>query len=314
MDALEQHPVVPILAGPTGSGKTSLAVELAREYPIEIVSADSRQIIRQLSIGTAKPTAADRQQAPTHLIDVVDLGQRYSAFQFMSDASFAILEIFGRGKLPLVVGGTGLYIKALMEGVVEIEGDDLGIRDRLEAELADQGAEVLHARLREIDPLEAAKIHPHNEVRLIRALELFELTGTPKSELIAWTKHRRPPFAFELVILNPPRDVLYERINARVDQMFADGLLREVKGLIESSQAQLLRSANVIGYNELLDHFNGNLSLAEAVHLTKQNHRRYAKRQITWFRGQTDTIACETREQAAERLRAILDRQPRRRH
>jgi tRNA dimethylallyltransferase len=277
---------IPIICGPTASGKTSLALEYARLRPIEIISADSRQIIRKLDIGTAKPTAEERSRLRFHLLDVIEPGERYSAFRFVEDASKAIEEILARDRLPVVVGGTGLYLRALSEGVVEIVSEDMAIRDTLDKELEEEGATRMHERLRKIDPLEAAKIHPNNKQRVLRALEIYYLTGKTKSELIRTGSHIRSKHAFDYLCLLPERKKLYAMINGRVDAMIKSGLVEEIKSLAHAGFADDIRKANVIGYSELLDYIDGNLSLHEAVAVIKQNTRRYAKRQITWFRKQ----------------------------
>jgi tRNA dimethylallyltransferase len=277
---------IPIVCGPTASGKTSIALRLAEHAPIEVVSADSRQIIRYLDIGTAKPTAEVQGRVKFHLIDIVDPGQRYSAFSFIDDASAAIADILGRKRLPVVVGGTGLYLRALSEGVVEIDGEDLELRDRLEGECERVGIEVMYEQLEKIDPLEAAKVHPNNAVRIIRALEIYHLTGMPKSQLVATGAYKKSGYAFDYLCLNPDRDRLYGIINERVETMIKAGWLSEVHRLIDRGWVDKTRQASIIGYKELLDHIEGDLSLDEAVALIKQNTRRYAKRQMTWFRRQ----------------------------
>jgi len=277
---------ISIICGPTASGKTALAVELAGRHPIEIVSADSRQIIKRLNIGTAKPTAQEREKVRFHLIDLIEPGERYTAFRFVDDADRAIGDILGRGHIPIVVGGAGLYLRALTEGVVEIEKDDLTIRERLEEEMEQVGAEWMYDRLSQIDPLEAAKLHPNNKVRLIRALEIYYLTGKPKSELAATGAYRKSQYSYEYFCLVPERQTLYRNIEARVDRMMQQGLLDEVRHLCQNGFKEQIRKANVIGYNELLDHLEEKTSLSKAVNLIKQNSRRYAKRQITWFRHQ----------------------------
>lgn len=282
-------PPIPIICGPTGSGKTSVAVKLAQSVPIEIISADSRQIIKYLNIGTAKPTPDEQKQVRFHLIDIIEPGERYSAFQFIDDATAAIKDIINRGKLPVVVGGTGLYLHALSEGVVEIEQEDMEIRERLEKEADEIGLENMFNTLKEIDPLEAAKIHPNNKTRVIRALEMYHLTGKTKTELINSSAYKKPEFNFEYFCLTPERQSLYNIINQRVETMLADGWLEEIKVLIDDGHSQPLRQANVIGYKELLDYIDGVLTYDQAVSLIKQNTRRYAKRQFTWFRNKVDT-------------------------
>ena len=277
---------IPIICGPTGVGKTALAVQLADRCPIEIVSADSRQIIKYLDIGTAKPTAEQHRRVMFHLIDLIEPGERYTAFRFITDANRVIREILQRGHVPLVVGGTGLYLRALSEGVVEIEQEDMEIRQKIEREMEELGPEAMHERLMSIDPLEAARIHPNNRVRVIRALEIFHLTGKTKSELVETGAYKRSEFDFCYHCLLMPRERLYDRINSRVDQMMTGGLLEEVQGLVSRGMKDQLRKARVIGYAELLDYLEGKSQLEEAVAMIKQNSRRYAKRQMTWFRHQ----------------------------
>lgn len=281
---------LPIICGPTASGKTAAALDLARRFRIDVVSADSRQMIRRLDIGTAKPTAEEQQQVRFHLVDIIEPGERYSAFRFIDYASAAIDECLRNDHLPLVVGGTGLYLRALSDGVVEMDREDMEIRERLEKECAEGGAERLYEQLKQIDPLEAAKIHPNNHVRLVRALEIFYVTGVSKSELAATGSYRRSKYTFVYYCLTPDREELYNRINRRVDAMVDQGLLEEVRQLAAEGLAEAVRKANVIGYNELLDYFEGDCSLEEAVLMIKQNTRRYAKRQLTWFRGQAGAL------------------------
>ena len=279
---------IPIICGPTASGKSAVAFKLAQTFPVEIVSADSRQIIKHLNIGTAKPTDEEKKQANFHLIDIIKPGERYTAFRFIDNANQAIEDILKRNKVPIVVGGTGLYLRALTEGVVEIEQEDYTIREKLENELEEKGSEILFERLKKIDPLEAAKIHPNNHVRLIRALEIYYLTGKSKSEITSSNSYMKSDYDFEYFCLLPNREELYHKINSRVEQMLECGLLTEIKQLFTDGYEEKLKKANVIGYNELIEHLNGNLSYDEAVNLIKQNTRRYAKRQYTWFRRQID--------------------------
>jgi tRNA dimethylallyltransferase len=297
---------IPIICGPTASGKTSVAVELAAEHPLEIVSADSRQIIKHLDIGTAKPSAEELRRVPTHLINLIEPGERYSAFQFITDATRATEDIIERGKKPIIVGGTGLYMRALSEGVVEIDDDDLGIRERLEKEMETMGPEKMHERLENIDPLEAAKIHPHNKKRVIRALEIYYLTGKTKSEIVVTGAYKKSKHEFEYLCLIPERNRLYDIINKRVEAMLEAGWREEVERLVREIGADKIRQADVIGYNELLDCHEGQLSLEEAVLLIKQNTRRYAKRQITWFRKQENCRFFVDRESLKKALLPMI--------
>ncbi|UCE24773.1 MAG: tRNA (adenosine(37)-N6)-dimethylallyltransferase MiaA [Candidatus Zixiibacteriota bacterium] len=303
--AAPDHPSIPIICGPTGSGKTAVAVALAREFPLEVVSADSRQIIRYLDIGTAKPTRAEREAVTFHLLDIVDPGQRYSAYRFISDADKVIGSILGAGRIPLVVGGTGLYLRALIEGVVEIENEDLSLREKLEQEMSEAGCDRMYEKLKQIDPDEAARIHPHNRVRVIRALEIYHLTGKSKSDMMASGAYKKSAYHYQYFCLSPPRDKLYRQIDQRVEEMMGDGLLDELKSLVARGLGDQIKKSNVIGYSELLDHLGGNLSLDAAVIKIKQNSRRYAKRQLTWFRAQP---ACDLFDSAGKLRRAVSDK------
>jgi len=280
---------IPIICGPTGSGKTGTAVKLAGDYPVEVVSADSRQIIKYLDIGTAKPTPDECRAVKFHLVDLIDPGERFSAFKFIDLADEIIEDILSRDKIPIIVGGTGLYLKALSEGVVEIEQEDMAVRERLEEEMEQTGSEVMYEKLMQIDPLEAVKLHPNNKRRVIRTLEIFYLTGKTKSEIVTTGNYFKSKYAYKYYCLAQDREFLYKRINTRVDQMLEMGWIDEIKELIQQGKKDAVRRANVIGYNELLDFLEDKNSLEEAIMLIKQNTRRYAKRQMTWFRNQTDS-------------------------
>lgn len=301
-------PFVPVLFGPTASGKTGVAVEISRSIPIEVISADSRQMIRGLDIGTAKPTAEELAQVPCHLIDIVEPGEKYSAYRFIEDVDRLIPEILGRGKIPFVVGGTGLYIRALLDGVVELEEDESGeVRDKLESEYDELGGEALHQRLSEVDPEEAERVHPHNRVRLVRALEIFVTTGKPKSTVLKESTYKKSRYAFRLWCLNPVREELYRRIEERVDRMLTEGLREEFSELVAEGKLEQIRGSGVIGYNELIDFHEGRVSLGEAVSLIKQNSRRYAKRQYTWMRHQfSGAEQCLTAEAAQVAVESAL--------
>ena len=298
---------IPILAGPTGAGKTALAIRLASEFPLEVVSADSRQMIRHLDIGTAKPTAEERRLVNFHLLDLIEPGERYSAYRFVQDADRAIAAILSRGRIPMVVGGTGFYLKALVDGVMVTDVDDGGaVKARLTEEMKRLGAEAMHRRLAAVDPAEAVRIHPNNQRRVIRALEIYELTGVSKSTLAASGAYNKSDYRFEFFCLLPEREAMYEQIDSRVDAMMQAGLIKEVEGFVVAGRKNQLRQANVIGYNELLDHMEGLYTLAEAVALIKQNSRRYAKRQVTWFRHQVDGHFFDCTDRLFEALRLHL--------
>ncbi|HWR83321.1 MAG TPA: tRNA (adenosine(37)-N6)-dimethylallyltransferase MiaA [Candidatus Deferrimicrobium sp.] len=281
--AAPEPAVIPIICGPTASGKTAIAIKLAESFPIQIISADSRQIIKWLDIGTAKPTPQERQRVQFHLIDLIEPGERYTAFRFMEDANRAIARVLNEGSIPVVVGGSGLYLRALSEGIVEIGDADQSVRQRLQFETQEQGAEAMYARLMEIDPVAAAGIHPNNKVRVLRALEIYYVTGKSKSELAAAGPFRKSQYNFEFFCLLPEREVLYRAVEQRVDRMMQSGLVSEVEDLTRRGLAERIRQSNVIGYNETLDHLQNKSTLPEAIRLIKQHSRQYAKRQITWF-------------------------------
>ena len=277
-------PMIFIL-GPTAIGKTEIALRLAERIGSEIVSLDSRQLYRQMNIGTAKPTLAQREAIPHHLIDCVDIDQAFSvaAYQRLGDA--ALEDIRKRCRGALVVGGAGLYFRALVDGLFAGPGADLTIRERLQREAEENGALTLHARLRQCDPDSASRIHPNNVVRVIRALEIYELTGKPISEFQIQWKNAGARYEFRAFGLDMPREKLYNRIEARADQMIEVGLIEEVKRILEAGYSPDCVALRSFGYREIIDYLGGQLTLMEAIALIKQNTRQFAKRQLTWFRG-----------------------------
>jgi len=272
-----------IIYGPTAVGKTAYAIDLALTHNAEIISADSMQIYRGMDIGTAKPTAAERAQVKHYLVDVVNPDEDFSVAQFIQYCQHDMEKISAKGKNILIVGGTGLYLNALINGYnfPQIQKDDQ-LRKQLETEAKENGLIVLHKRLQKIDPESALKIHPNDEFRIVRALEIFELTGKPKSQ-IATKGNSILPKDFELVELKMDRDKLYERINLRVDEMFQKGLVEEVKMLLEKYSPDLT-SMQALGYKEVVKYLKNELTLEECVDLVKQGTRNFAKRQLTWFR------------------------------
>jgi len=300
-------PLIPVLTGPTASGKTGVAVRLLEKYPdIPVISADSRQIYLHMSIGTDKPGVELLEKYDFQLVDFVEPGERYTAYDFVEDARRLIGKYSNENKTPLICGGTGLYIRSLVEGIVEIPDDDLKIRSRLEDDAVGKGPKYLFERLEKIDPLEAKKTHPHNIKRIIRALEIYELTGKSKSEMIAAESKKQDDYVYKIICLMPPREALYERINERVDEMIENGLLDEVENIIESGRRENVEKVNVIGYAELFKYFDNELSLDSAVNLIKQNSRRFAKRQITWFRGMDDIEYMDNADLALDRMCEIM--------
>jgi len=235
-----------------------------------------------MDIGTAKPTIEERKEVPHHFIDVYEPDEYFSAGEYSRLARKIILEIIQRGHVPIVVGGSGLYIKAVVDGVFQDDYKDLAVRNRLKEEVNEKGMDALYQRLTQIDPNMAEKIHLNDKKRIIRALEVYELSGIPISEI---QKEKTIPANFQSVLigLRWPREVLYHRIDQRVESMIHSGLIQEVKDLIHRGYGPELNSMNSVGYNEMISYFNGTTGFKEAVELIKRNTRRYAKRQMTWF-------------------------------
>lgn len=274
---------VTVICGPTGSGKTAAAIALAQRIGGEIVSADSMQIYRGLSVGTAKPTAEEQAAVPHHLIDICGPEQRYSVADYVADASAAIDDIAARGRCPIVAGGTGLYISALVGGLTfSGPAADEAVRRRLYEQYQSEGIEPLLERLRQLDPAAAAKLHPNNVKRVIRALELCEGGVTP-SEQEACSRPAERPYRDSVFLLEPSdRAWLYRAIEARVDRMMAGGLLAEAHTVFEN-RARFQTAAQAIGYKEFFPYFEGRASVGDCVAELKKQTRRYAKRQLSWF-------------------------------
>ena len=295
------------LLGPTAVGKTEVAIQLAQRLNAEVVSVDSRQIYRQMDIGTAKPTPEEQRAARHHLIDCANISQPFSVADYQSLADTAIADIQNRGRRVLLVGGAGLYFRAIVDGLFEGPGADPALRKRLEGEAAQLGVGALHKRLQTCDPESAERIHPNNLVRVIRALEVYELTGTPMSELQQqWhpEKQRYPFIAFGLTM---PRALLYRRIEQRVDVMLANGLIAEVESLLAMGYARDSIALQSFGYRELIAYLDGDCTYLEAISQLKQNTRRFAKRQLTWFRKDT-RIEWLDRESTPDVISHILKR------
>jgi tRNA dimethylallyltransferase len=281
-------PVV-LLAGPTASGKTSLSIELCREmsdrFAAEIVNADSMQVYRFMDVGTAKPTPEERRLVPHRLIDIVDPDEPFDAARYLEAARPEIEKLRGRSLLPLVVGGTGLYMRVLTRGLCSGPPSDPEVKERLIALESSDGLERLYRDLLRIDPESAARIHPNDRQRIIRALEVFHIGGVPLSALQKGHGFNRELFPTVKIFINRERDELYERINLRVDRMLEAGLQAEVEGLISRGYGPELKSMQSIGYRQMARHLAGGLSMDETAFEIKRETRRYAKRQITWFRG-----------------------------
>ncbi|MDO9492019.1 tRNA (adenosine(37)-N6)-dimethylallyltransferase MiaA [Acetobacterium sp.] len=280
-----KKPKVLVVVGPTASGKTALGVALAKKLDGEIISADSMQIYKYMNIGTAKVTLEEMQGVPHHLVDCVSPDEEFSVAKYKTAALAAIEMILSKGKLPIIIGGTGLYINSLsLPWDFQKKDSDEIIRWRLTAEAEVMGKEALYERLKSVDPATAEIVHPNNLNRIIRALEIYELTGKPKSYFDEETKKQDVPYDYIILGLNWDRETLYQRINRRVDLMIAEGLVDETKMLIERGYDWNLTALKAIGYKELRPYLEGASALAEAVTILKRDSRHYAKRQMTWFR------------------------------
>lgn len=274
-----------VVAGPTASGKTALGIALAKELNGEIVSADSMQVYRGMDIGTAKATMAEREGIPHHMLDVAEPWEDYSVARYVEQAEACCRDILARGKLPILVGGTGLYIDSLISGrdFAAVDSDQ-GLREALSAEYDALGGEAMHRRLQEIDPERSAILHPGDKRRIVRALEVYRLTGMTITEHDRQTRALPKRFDAAAIHLNfKKRPALYARIDRRVDAMVEQGLFREVEGLLAAGLSPESTAMQAIGYKEAVRALQGELSREEAVDLIKQSSRRYAKRQLTWF-------------------------------
>lgn len=310
---MDKRPLI-VLTGPTAAGKTELSLRVAERYGCEIISADSMQVYKYMDIGSAKIGAEEMRGIRHHLIDVLLPEEEFSVYRFVQMAKQAIDEIYSRGKIPLVVGGTGFYIRALLyDAEFTEESADNELRARLEALAEEIGPEALHERLREVDPESAEIIHPNNVKRVIRALEFYEQNARPISEHNEEQKAKESPYDFCYFVLNMDRAVLYDRIEKRVDKMVKDGLKAEVERLRSMGYSRELVSMQGLGYKEYLDHLNGEITEDEAIYRIKRDTRHFAKRQLTWFRRERDVIwldknVCTTKEEEEAETKRLLDR------
>lgn len=276
-------PLVAVVVGPTASGKTALAVEIAKVFDGEVVSADSMQIYKGMDIATAKPTPDEMQDIPHHLISIIDTDEEFSVNQFKTAATEAIEAILAKGRLPVVAGGTGFYVDTLVNNTEFFDYEESDIRERLGQRLITQGAEALHKELFEIDPETAERLHLNDEKRIIRALEVYYSTGKTISEQCRLSHLNESKYRYCIIGINAnDRQILYDRINSRVEKMLDAGLLAEAEEFFESRVSATAKQA--IGYKELKPYFDGECTLEEAVEKLKRETRRYAKRQLTWFR------------------------------
>ncbi len=272
------------LTGPTAAGKTAVGVELARRIGAEIISMDSMALYRGMDIGTAKPTAAERAAVPHHLLDMLPPEEECSVAQYLDAAGRAAADIRGRQRAVLFVGGTPLYLKALLRGIFQGPAADWELRRRLEQQARDHGGVWLHGRLAEVDPEAARRLHPNDTRRLIRAIEVFEKTGQPISRLQRQFAVGRPAVQCRVFVLDPPRTELAARIGRRVEAMFSAGLVEEVRTLLCGPRPLSKTARQAVGYREVIEHLAGGQTLPETVELVKLHTRQLAKRQGTWFR------------------------------
>ena len=278
-----------VLSGPTASGKSALALALAREFPVEIVNADSLQVYRRFDIGTAKPTAAERSGIPHHLIDVADPDEPYDAGRYVRDAERAIGEIRARGRIPMVVGGTGMYIRALLRGLDPLPSDPR-VREELSGRWETEGGAALYAELARIDPETSAKVHPSDRLRVLRALEIAAVAGIPPSRARAAWSAPAAKHGCLFLALWPDRETLYRRIDARTDEIFRRGLAEEVRGLLASGFDRTLKPMMALGYRHAAAHLLDGVPLPETIEAVKRDTRRYAKRQVTWLSSEPDLV------------------------
>lgn len=284
---LDGRPPLLALVGPTAVGKTELSLRIAEALSCEIISGDSMQVYRGMDIGTAKLPPEERRGIPHHMIDIRDPEEPFSAADFQARCEETIRDIHSRGRIPFIVGGTGLYVESVCYGYRFQEyGSDEAFRERMSAFARERGAEALHRRLAEVDPESARKLHPNDERRVIRALELYEVTGRPMSELQSQSRgdDKRSPYRLCLIGLTMDRAELYRRIDARVDLMLEQGLVGEVARLLESGVPRQAVSMQALGYKEIASYLAGELDYEAAVTLLKRDTRHFAKRQLSWFR------------------------------
>ncbi len=296
-----------VICGPTASGKTSLSIELAKKIKGEIVSCDSMQIYQEMDIGTAKPTVEEKQGIEHYLLDFVSPEERYSVADYKRDAKRAMKEIIKKGKIPIVVGGTGLYVDSL---IYEIEYPNIEFdeeyRKKLEARVQTEGLEKLYEEAKKIDPLASQKISSNDQKRILRILEIYHATGKNKTEQEIESRKKPVEYDYHVFALKWDREILYERINRRVDQMIEQGLIEEVKGILERHK-EFPTAMQGLGYKEVVEYLDGSITKEEMIEKIKQETRRYAKRQMTWFRKNKQTIWLDGQADSQRNVDIILE-------
>ncbi len=296
-----------VICGPTASGKTSLSIELAKKINGEIISCDSMQIYKEMDIGTAKPTEEEKQGIKHYLLDFVSPEDRYSVADFKKDAKKAIKEIIEKGKVPIVVGGTGLYVDSL---IYEVEYPDIEFdekyREQLEQRVQKEGLEVLYKEAKKIDEKAMEKISPNDKKRILRILEIYHATGKTKTEQEIESRKKDVEYDYMVYALNWDRQTLYDRINLRVDKMIENGLIREVQEILKKHK-NFPTAMQGLGYKEVVEYLNGDISKEEMIEKIKQETRRYAKRQMTWFRKNKQTIWIDGQDDIQNNIKIILE-------
>ncbi len=296
-----------VICGPTASGKTNLSIELAKQINGEIISCDSMQIYKEMDIGTAKPTEEEKQGIKHYLIDIISPEERYSVADYKKQAKSAIKEILKKGKVPIIVGGTGLYIDSL---IYEIEYNNIEFdetyRKKLEQRVQTEGIEKLYEKAKKIDPLAMEKISPNDTKRILRVLEIYHATGKTKTQQEKESRQNPPEYDYQVYALKWDRKILYERINKRVDNMIQQGLIEEVKQILEKHQ-KFPTAMQGLGYKEVVDYLNGEITKEEMIEKVKMETRRYAKRQITWFKKNKQTIWLDGQTDTKVNIDIIVD-------
>ena len=284
---MTKQPPLLVVVGPTASGKSCLAVHLAKQFQGEILNCDSLQMYRHFNIGTAKPTAEEREGVPHHLLDILEPEEKFSAGEYARQAREILADVTSRGKLPMMAGGTGFYLRALIDGLFSGPGRDPELRQRLRARAEQKGTDYLHRLLDRLDPVSAASIHPHDIPKVIRAIEVCLLARRPMSAMFRQGRQALEGYRVCQVGLNPPRDELYERVNQRTEFLFEKGLIEETSGILAKGYPATAPPFQSHGYRQALDYLLGRISRKDAIRYAQAGTRQYAKRQMTWFRKDT---------------------------